>query len=322
MRARWAAVGAVVAVTLGAGTIATVDAVTGSGERAIYHSIEPCRLKDTRDEFRVGTAAAMTAGERRTVVARGAQGECPASSLPDDAVSLALNVTAVNASAPTFIQFWGEGDPPTNGSSLNPVPGAAPAPNGVTTVLSSTGTFEMFNLAGRVEVIIDVVGFFADHHHDDRYYTELETRTVATPTFTHVRTDDAGFVEGAGEFRHAGDLGNFSTDGGTVKLTWTTTFLRTVAAGNCSFQLRIDGENAKKSVEPTGMEGRAGDVGVPIPATLVEAFENLNAGNRTIEVWIKNTHDGRCTYNGGNAVNAILVEDFADRRTFVFAAQD
>src|SRR5690606_15769059 len=57
-RSRWAAVGAAVAVTLGAGGISLVDAAKGTGERAVYTAIEPCRLLDTRPNHGVGGRAA------------------------------------------------------------------------------------------------------------------------------------------------------------------------------------------------------------------------------------------------------------------------
>ncbi len=54
LRTRWAAIGAAVAVTLGAGALATVDAARSSGERTSYFPITPCRLADTRPDFQVG----------------------------------------------------------------------------------------------------------------------------------------------------------------------------------------------------------------------------------------------------------------------------
>ncbi|MEL6890950.1 MAG: glycosyl hydrolase family 28-related protein [Actinomycetota bacterium] len=176
MRSRWAAIGAAVVVSLGAigvGTVATVGAVTDSGERAVYHPIIACRLTDTRDEFQVGPRdTPLGPGETLTIAARGANGNCAADDLPDDATALQLNVTALEATLPTFLAITPDGS--TDTSSLNPVPGQPPTPNGVTTPLDDDGAFKVFNLQGEVQLIIDVVGFYSDHHHDDRYYTEAE----------------------------------------------------------------------------------------------------------------------------------------------------
>ncbi|MBI5088415.1 MAG: hypothetical protein HZB15_06010, partial [Actinobacteria bacterium] len=44
-----------------------------------------------------------------------------------------------------------------------------------TTRLSAGGQFSVFNLAGTVDVIIDVNGYYVDHDHDDRYYTKQQS---------------------------------------------------------------------------------------------------------------------------------------------------
>ncbi|MCB0968397.1 MAG: hypothetical protein KDB37_16315 [Ilumatobacter sp.] len=44
----------------------------------------------------------------------------------------------------------------------------------MTVGLNGSGQFDILNKFGEVHVIVDVVGFLADHHHDDRYYTKSE----------------------------------------------------------------------------------------------------------------------------------------------------
>lgn len=172
LRTRWAAVGAAVAVTLGAGGIGLVSATEPTGAATLV-SITPCRIIDTRPEFNVGPKTSpLGPGETHTVMAHGDNGDC--TGIPADAVALLMNVTAVDASAPTFLTIWATGDPQPTASSLNPSPGQPPAPNAVTTSLSAGGSFDIFNLAGNVDVLADVSGYFVDHHHDDRYYTKDE----------------------------------------------------------------------------------------------------------------------------------------------------
>jgi hypothetical protein len=167
LRSKWAAVGAAVAVTLGAGGIGITHATTSSGERPIYIPIEPCRLADTRPDFQVGDRGTpLGADETYTLSGEGAVGNC---NLPEDTAALSLNVTALDASAPTFVSLFPAGASLPVASHLNPLPGQGPTPNAVNVDLSTDGEFSIYNLAGTVNVIIDVVGVFDDHNHDDRY---------------------------------------------------------------------------------------------------------------------------------------------------------
>jgi hypothetical protein len=174
VRTRWAAVGAAAAITLGAagiGGLNIADADISSGDRPAFVSINPCRLVDTRPgDLTVGPRSTpIGAGETLTVTAHGTNGECTSSStIPTDALSLSLNVTAVGPTSNTFLTFWGGGANPGT-SNLNPRAGGAPTPNSVNTPLSSAGTFNIFNNKGSVNVIVDVNGYYANHNHDDLY---------------------------------------------------------------------------------------------------------------------------------------------------------
>ena len=72
-------------------------------------------------------------------------------------------------------------------SNLNWVPGAPPTPNKVDVKLSADGWIDLFNLAGQVSVLADVVGYYADHNHDDRYYTkaEIDAKLSSDIVMTH-----------------------------------------------------------------------------------------------------------------------------------------
>lgn len=132
------------------------DAAPGDAD-STFVPITPCRLIDTRPApDRVGPIGALGTADTRTITAHGTNGNC---TIPVDAVGLSLNATAVGATAPTFITVWPEGALPTV-SSLNPTPGAPPTPNAVNTDLSGTGTFDVYNLAGTVNLIIDVNGYY------------------------------------------------------------------------------------------------------------------------------------------------------------------
>lgn len=134
------------------------DAAPGDDD-ATFVPTTPCRLADTRPApDRVGTAGAFSSDDTKIFPAHGTNGDC---TIPNDAVGLSLNVTALDATAPTFLTVWPDGDLP-EASSLNPVPDQPPVPNAVTTTLSETGSFNVYNLAGSLDVIIDVNGYYTN----------------------------------------------------------------------------------------------------------------------------------------------------------------
>jgi len=88
-----------------------------------------------------------------------------------------MNVTIVNPTSPSFLTvFPADADAPL-ASNLNWVAGQSPTPNAVTSDVSVDGKVSFFNNAGSVDVIADIVGYFVDHNHDDRYYTKPEVDT-------------------------------------------------------------------------------------------------------------------------------------------------
>lgn len=154
----WPLVGlamALVAVVLLVGAW-RADAAPGDSD-STFVPIAPCRLTDTRPgPSQIGAGSTFGTDETQTFVARGGNGECV---IPTNAVGLSLNVTALRATLPTFVTVWPGGDRP-NASSLNPSPGQPPTPNAVTTPLNAAGAFQVYNLQGRVDVIIDVNGYY------------------------------------------------------------------------------------------------------------------------------------------------------------------
>ncbi len=166
-RARWAAVGAAIAVALGGGGVDFVHATVSEGERPVLVSIEPCRLVDTRADSQVGPRGTpIGTAEQYDVTAHGANGNC---TIPAAASGLSLNVTALDATAPTNVRIYAADAALPTTSNLNPDPGTPPAPNSVTTDLDAAGMFTVYNDFGTVDVIVDVNGYYEDHDHDDRY---------------------------------------------------------------------------------------------------------------------------------------------------------
>lgn len=307
MRSRWAAIGAAVAVTLGAGSIAVAGATVSTGDRPVLVPITPCRLMDTRAGAAVGPRSTpIGASETYTVTARGDNGNC--TGIPADALAVALNVTAVNATAGTFLTIWPAGAPKPLASSLNPAPGAGPAPNAVTTNLSADGKFSIFNNAGTVDVLADVTGYYVAHDHDDRYVTKADAgpvvqRILYNGQITAPNTNTATTAE---KLR---DLGTFTGNGSTkTRITWQS---NVSGSGNaCNFQIRIDGLTASPIVG-VGLSGTEAVVNgaSESPVTVVEVFEGLAPGTHTVELWYRSL-SSTCIDNVGNYRRTVLVEEF------------
>ena len=175
-RARWAAVGAAVAVSLGVGGVAVTNAVVSTGERTAFIPITPCRLFDTRPApSQVGPRSApLGPHEIYTVQVTGTTGNCI---IPADASAVAMNVTTVGGTGASYLTVWPADAAQPLASNLNWVPGSPPTPNKVDVKLSATGAISLYNDVGTVAVLADVVGYYADHNHDDRYYTKTEIDT-------------------------------------------------------------------------------------------------------------------------------------------------
>lgn len=175
VRARWAAVGAAVAITLGGGGLGLAHAAISSGTRTAYVPISPCRLLDTRPApDTVGPrTAALGPDETYTVQVTGDNGGC--TGIPADAAAVAMNVTIARPSASSYLTvFPADVTTPPTASNLNWSAGQAPTPNKVDVKLSPSGAIKIFNKFGTVHVIADVVGYYQDHNHDDRYYTKAQ----------------------------------------------------------------------------------------------------------------------------------------------------
>jgi len=174
-RTRWSAIGAAVAVTLTAGVAlpgAQATNTAGGGAGTVFVAVVPCRLFDTRAAAPVGPRTTpLTGGETFTQQVTGTNGSC---TIPAEATAVAMNVTTVNGSAISFLTIWPADAAQPLASNLNWVAGSPATPNKVDVKLSATGAIKLFDNAGTVDVLADVVGYYADHNHDDRYYTKAE----------------------------------------------------------------------------------------------------------------------------------------------------
>lgn len=193
-RSRWAAIGAAVAVSLGAGGfVGFVNAAASVPSDVV--AITPVRVLDTRDSVDVGLAGPFVSavGQDLTIT-----GSIPTTGgtqvvVPLGATAVLLNVTAVAPQANGFISVRpadAPGAPAT--SSLNFSAGET-VPNAVTVAVPTAGpdagkieiTYDALGTAGpRTDVLIDVVG-----------YTVAAAPSAPTP-LTAVVEQDGTFVRG------------------------------------------------------------------------------------------------------------------------------
>jgi hypothetical protein len=176
-----------------------LGATVSSGDRTAYFPLVPARLLDTRSEAEGGGGTVDGQFNGVGALAAGSTLDLQVTSrggVPGDATGAVFNVTAVGQQGGlSFVTVFPTGTARPNASSLNPSPGAPPAPNGVTAQIGSGGRVSLFTLQGPVHLLVDVVGYFAPHDHDDRYYTKAEVDArIPTAVDTYTKAEiDAGF---------------------------------------------------------------------------------------------------------------------------------
>ena len=209
LRARWAAFGAAVAVTLGlasVGAVSFVGATISNGEKAVFVPLTPTRILDTRNGTG-GITGPIVAGGTFELQVTGVAG------VPGDATSVVLNVTGTQVTAATFVTVWPAGLPLPEASNLNLSTGQD-APNLVTVKLGAGGRLAFRNQAGNVQLIADIAGYYVDHNHDDRYYTKADIDALITTLLskaeadaTYVPKEELGSVSGILRWARIRDLG-------------------------------------------------------------------------------------------------------------------
>ncbi|MFB7619502.1 hypothetical protein [Kitasatospora sp. NPDC056181] len=120
----------------------------GVGDR--FAPLTPTRVTDTR----TGTAGPIGGRTARTIqIARPELGTA-------DARAVVLNVTATDATADTFVTVYPGGTArPAEGSNIN-VPIRRDTPNQVVVPVGEDGRINIYNNAGAVNVVVDVVGYY------------------------------------------------------------------------------------------------------------------------------------------------------------------
>ncbi len=183
--AMWLLTGAFLAVAVTVIGAATWSANAAPGDvDTTYVPTPGCRLVDTRpgETNNIGSRdTPLGPGDTHTVAVRGDNGQCVgALAIPDDATGVALNVTAVGATAASNIRVYPAdlNEPPLL-SNLNVTAGGPSTPNKVDVRLSPDGAITVYNFKGQVHVVLDVVGYYTSGSltEIDRRLAELDRRT-------------------------------------------------------------------------------------------------------------------------------------------------
>jgi len=168
-RSRWAAIGAAVAVTLGAGGLMIADAAPS--EESSFVSIDPTRVLDTRTD--VGLDGPFVSGVAQKLRVTGTVPTQPPNNLPPvskqvipaGATAVTLNVTVVRPASKGFLSIRpgdASGVPAT--SNINFGAGGPSVANSVTVSLPTTGdaagVLDIYVNGTAGEVLIDVAGYF------------------------------------------------------------------------------------------------------------------------------------------------------------------
>ena len=99
--------------------------------------------------------------------------------MPDTALAVALNITAVDGEGPGFLTIFPDGGPQPGTSSVNFAAGAA-SPNSVVTKVGTGGRVRIFASSG-VDVIVDIFGWFGPGG-NARLFTVVPDRVLDTRT--------------------------------------------------------------------------------------------------------------------------------------------
>jgi hypothetical protein len=128
-----------------------------AGGHPAFEGVTPGRLMDTRaaptidGRFQGGGRLAAGSHTRLQVIGRGG--------VPDRGVgAVAVNITAIDASAQTYLTVWPRGKDQPAASNLNVGP-ARTVPNMAIVGVGTDGEIELYNDAGTLDVVVDVLGW-------------------------------------------------------------------------------------------------------------------------------------------------------------------
>ncbi len=169
-RSRWAAIGAAVAVSVGAGGVVHWASAAES-TRSSFVAITPVRVLDSRDGLDLGLAGPFVspASQDLTIAGPIPLPGGPRTVVPVGATGVVLNVTAVGPTHAGFVSVRPADAPDAPGTSNLNVEAGTNVPNAVTVQVPTVGsdagrielTYDAYGTAGaRTDLLVDVVGYY------------------------------------------------------------------------------------------------------------------------------------------------------------------
>lgn len=168
-RSRWAAIGAAIAVTVGAGGLVSVSA---DSAQSVFVAVSPTRVLDTRID--VGLAGPLVSETARELPVTGTipvvlpgDVESTGSPVPADATAVVANVTSVGPTAIGFVSVrpgGATGAPSTSNINIERPGGVVP--NSVTVEIGSNGNINLYYFGAAAgattELLVDIVGYYVE----------------------------------------------------------------------------------------------------------------------------------------------------------------
>lgn len=222
------------------------NAALNPGPQSVFVAVEPCRLFDTRSGTdNVGPRSTpIGEGEANAHIQKvtGDNGNC--ADIPDGITAVALNVTAVNPTENSFLAVYpADAAAAPTVSNLNFIAGGAPTPNKVDVKVPASGQVKFLNGHGSVNVIADVVGYYANLKVG---LNEMDTSSITVPiTYT-------AFVVNAGVCRNGGGSGD-STSNGTGIFAAGKPVIVTVESGTLPNNLYLVGGTTRAIANGIGV---------------------------------------------------------------------
>lgn len=208
-RTRWAAIGAAVAVAVGAGGVVRWAAADSSAPSS-FVAVTPVRVLDTRDPTNLGLAGPFVspAAQDLTVTGEIFTSSGPRTVVPAGATGVVLNVTVVQPTLAGFVSVRpadAPGAPAT--SSLNFEAGVT-QPNAVTVQVPISGpdagkieiAYDAYGTPNATtEVLIDIVGYYTTATIAPAPVARTETLNLPYSSFFPLTSETGDYSGGSGK---------------------------------------------------------------------------------------------------------------------------